>query len=131
MDQLSSGTSIQSYNFVSNWIIFDNNMIQVLTGKIDIGQHISTTLALIASRELDINIKKIEVVNVKTNLSPNEGFTAGSLSVSQSGTALKAATITFRNSFIEYICSKHNVKLEDINLENGIVKILGTNIYFS
>ena len=131
MNQLSSGTSIQSYNFVSDWIIFDNNMIQVLTGKIDIGQHISTTLALIASRELDINIKKIEVVNVKTNLSPNEGFTAGSLSVSQSGTALKSATITFRNSFIEYICSKYNVKLEDINLENGIAKILGTNIYFS
>ncbi|MGY9060176.1 MAG: molybdopterin cofactor-binding domain-containing protein, partial [Candidatus Puniceispirillales bacterium] len=80
MNQLSSGTSIQSYNFVSDWIIFDNNMIQILTGKIDIGQHISTTLALITSRELDINIKKIEVVNVKTNLSPNEGFTAGSLS---------------------------------------------------
>ncbi|MGY9060177.1 MAG: molybdopterin cofactor-binding domain-containing protein, partial [Candidatus Puniceispirillales bacterium] len=35
------------------------------------------------------------------------------------------------NSFIEYICLKYNVKLEDINLENGIAKILGTNIYFS
>ena len=63
MNQLSSGTSIQSYNFVSDWIIFDNNMIQILTGKIDIGQHISTTLALIVSRELDININKVEVAN--------------------------------------------------------------------
>jgi len=131
MNQLSSGTSIQSYNFVSNWIIFDNNIIKILTGKIDIGQHISTTLALIASRELDINIKKIEVINVKTDLSPNEGFTAGSLSVSQSGTALKAATITFKNSFIKHICLKYNVELEDINLENGIAKIVGTNVYFS
>ena len=107
MDQLSSGASIQNYHLVSNWIHFKDDRVIILTGKVDIGQHISTTLAFISSKELDINMNKIDVLNLKTDISPDEGFTAGSLSVTHSGTALKTASITFRNSFIEYVCLKY------------------------
>ena len=131
MDQLSSGASIQNYHLVSNWIHFKDDRVIILTGKVDIGQHISTTLAFISSKELDINMNKIDVLNLKTDISPDEGFTAGSLSVTHSGTALKTASITFRNSFIEYVCLKYNVKLDDIKIENGIATIFGTNLYFS
>ena len=131
MSKLSSGPSIKIYNLVSNWIIFDNNKVKILSGKVDIGQHITTTLSIIASRELDISIDKIEVLNLTTKKSPDEGFTAGSLSVSHSGTAVKAASITFRNLFIEHVLSKFNVEIDDLNIENGIAKILGTNQFFS
>ena len=131
MSKLSSGPSIKIYNLLSNWIIFDNNKVKILSGKVDIGQHITTTLSIIASRELDISIDKIEVLNLTTKKSPDEGFTAGSLSVSHSGTAVKAASITFRNLFIQHVLSKFNVEIDQLNIENGIAKISGTNQFFS
>ena len=133
MNELSTGPSIKVYNLLSNWISFNNNnnKIKIFSGKVDIGQHISTTLSIIASRELDMDIDKVEVANLITGKSPDEGFTAGSLSVSHSGTALKAASITFRNLFIEYVLSKFNVEIDNLNIENGIAKISGTNHFFS
>ena len=44
---------------------------------------------------------------------------------------MKAASITFRNLFIEHVLSKFNVEIDDLNIENGIAKILGTNQFFS
>ena len=71
-----------------------------LAGKIDIGQHISSTLALISSKITGINYDQIEIIKLDTDISPNEGKTASSLSVSDSGSAIKAASFSLRKAFI-------------------------------
>ena len=56
MDTFNSGPSIKLYNRINNWFSFEkNNVLQVYSGKIDIGQHISSTLALISSKITGIN----------------------------------------------------------------------------
>lgn len=130
-NEVSSGPSVKNYNLVKHWLKFDGDQICIHTGKIDIGQHISTSLALICSNQLDVEIEKINVLNLKSDISPDEGFTAGSLSLSHSGTALKAASITFKNNFVDYICSKFDIKINEFILENGVAKVLGTNKAFS
>ena len=64
-------------------------IVEVRSGKVDIGQGVLTALAQIVAEELDVNIARVHVIAATTGTSPNEGYTAGSLSVQHSGSALR------------------------------------------
>ena len=72
------------------WLRIDaDGTVTIFTGKIELGQGIGTALAQIAADELDVDLKRIRMVHGDTALTPNEGQTAGSLSVENSGTAVR------------------------------------------
>src|SRR5262249_44215096 len=74
------------------WLRIDpNGIVTILTGKIELGQGIGTALSQIAADELDVDLTRIQIVSGDTARTPNEAQTAGSLSVEQSGTALRFA----------------------------------------
>ena len=128
MTAFNSGPSIKLYRKISNWFNFDkNNVLQVYSGKIDIGQHISSTLALISSKITGINYDQVEIIKLNTDISPNEGKTASSLSVPDSGSAIKAASFTLRKSFLKYSLQTLNVDIDEIIFDNGIIKDINSN----
>ena len=65
--------------------------VSVTTGKVELGQGISTALAQIAAEELDVDLQKIRVLPASTEASPDEGVTSGSLSIQDGGKSLRAA----------------------------------------
>ena len=128
MTAFNSGPSIKLYRKISNWFNFDkNNVLQVYSGKIDIGQHISSTLALISSKITGINYDQIEIIKLNTDISPNEGKTASSLSVPDSGSAIKAASFTLRKLFLKYSLQTLKVDVDEIIFDNGIIKDINSN----
>ena len=128
MTAFNSGPSIKLYRKISNWFNFDkNNVLQVYSGKIDIGQHISSTLALICSKITGINYDQVEIIKLNTDISPNEGKTASSLSVPDSGSAIKAASFTLRKSFLKYSLQTLKVDVDEIIFDNGIIKDINSN----
>ena len=128
MTAFNSGPSIKLYRKISNWFNFDkNNVLQVYSGKIDIGQHISSTLALISSKITGINYNQVEIIKLNTDISPNEGKTASSLSVPDSGSAIKAASFTLRKSFLKYSLQTLKVDVDEIVFDNGIIKDINSN----
>ena len=77
---------------LSSWLkISAQGQVTVSPGKVEIGQGIVTALAQIAADELDIDISRVQMVRASTDASPNEGVTSGSLSVQQSGRAMRHA----------------------------------------
>ena len=69
MNSFYSGPSIKLYGKLRNWFNFDkNNVLQVYSGKIDIGQHISSTLALISSKITGINYDQVEIIKLDLSL---------------------------------------------------------------
>ena len=115
MNSFHSGPSIKLYGKLRNWFNFDkDNVLQVYSGKIDIGQHISSTLALISSKITGIDYDQVEIIKLDTDISPNEGKTASSLSVPDSGSAIKAASFSLRKAFIKYALKTLDVNFEDI-----------------
>ena len=79
------------------WIrINPNETITVYTGKAEIGQGIKTAIAMIAAEELDVGLGRMRVVSADTDQTPNEGITAGSMSVQVSGTAVRVAAAEAR-----------------------------------
>src|SRR3981081_1897628 len=77
---------------LSSWVqIAPQGCVDVSPGKVEIGQGIVTALAQIAADELDIELGRVQMVRASTAASPNEGVTSGSLSIQQSGRALRHA----------------------------------------
>src|SRR5882672_2067289 len=70
--------------------------VSIATGKVDLGQGISTALAQIAAEELGVDLSKVKVLPASTAYSPDEGVTSGSLSIQDGGKALRAACAELR-----------------------------------
>ena len=66
----------------------DGAVVEVRVGKAELGQGIATALAQLAADALDLPLERIRMVAPHTGLGPDQGLTAGSLSVLQTGPAL-------------------------------------------
>ena len=93
--------SLAANPVLSSWIRFSSEgQVMVSPGKVEIGQGIVTALAQIAADELDVDIGRVQMIRASTAGSPNEGVTSGSLSVQQSGRAIRQACAEIRQIFL-------------------------------
>src|SRR5207253_2952405 len=89
--------SLKNSPFLDSWIRVDaDGKITVLTGKAELGQGIKTALLQVAAEELGVDPSEITLVTADTELTPNEGYTAGSHSMQDSGTAIRNAAAQVR-----------------------------------
>jgi len=93
--------SLNTNRMLDAWLRIDpSGTVTIFTGKIELGQGIGTALSQIAADELDVHLKRIEMIHGDTARTPDEGQTAGSLSVEQSGTALRFACAEARDILV-------------------------------
>ena len=80
------------------WIRIDaDGSVTVFTGKAELGQGIRTALIQIAAEELDRRSRRASSWSPPTRRrTPNEGYTAGSHSMQDSGTAIRNAAAQVR-----------------------------------
>src|SRR5262245_2338096 len=97
---------------LSSWLKFSaNGHVAVSPGKVEIGQGIVTALAQIAADELDIDISRVRMHRASTASSPNEGVTSGSLSIQQSGRALRQVCAEVRQIFLQQAAERLGVDI--------------------
>ena len=71
---------------LDQWVRFPApGRVTVSTGRVEIGQGVLTAMLQIAAEELDVAPDRIELRTGDTNLTPNEGYTAGSQSIQFGG----------------------------------------------
>ena len=115
--------SLNNNRMLNAWLRIDpNGTVTILTGKIELGQGIGTALAQIAADELDVDLKRIEVIYGDTELTPNEGQTAGSLSVQQSGVAVRFACAEARELLLGAAAAKLGVPAADLKVNDGTIR---------
>ena len=89
--------SLNKFPMLDSWIAIDGGgQATVFTGKAELGQGIATTLVQVAAEELDLPVGRITLVTADTARTPNEGVTAGSHSMQDSGTAIANAAANVR-----------------------------------
>ena len=93
----------------------------VSPGKVEIGQGIVTALAQIAADELDVEIGRVQMVRASTAGSPNEGVTSGSLSVQQSGRAIRQACAEIRQIFLTVASDQFGVGIDALDITDGTI----------
>jgi CO/xanthine dehydrogenase Mo-binding subunit len=107
---------------LSSWVRFTGEgRVAILPGKVEIGQGIVTALAQIAADELDVEIGRIEMVRASTATSPNEGVTSGSLSIQQSGRALRHACAEVRQRFLAAASDRLGVDASLLAVDDGTI----------
>ncbi|NMO49640.1 xanthine dehydrogenase family protein molybdopterin-binding subunit [Actinoplanes sp. TBRC 11911] len=84
---------------LSRWIrVQPDGVIDVQVGKVELGQGIVTALAQIAADELGVGMDAVRMVPAGPG-GPDEGMTAGSMSIMDSGSALRVAAANVRALF--------------------------------
>ena len=110
---------------LDRWLLVDEHDVYVRSGKVELGQGISTAMAVIAASELRIDPNQIRMGQVDTRTAPNEGYTAGSFSIEQGGPALRVAAAMTRELFAEAAAARLGAKPDEIVVENGLFRLPG------
>ena len=123
-----SSESLQKHPDVDDWIVVaPDGRIVVRTGKVDIGQRISTALALIAAEELDVDFQRVDVEMVDTASSPDEEYTSASNSVERSGNAIRLASATARRHLLALAAKALEVEPQSLQVRDGLIGSSATN----
>ncbi|MDE0409893.1 MAG: molybdopterin-dependent oxidoreductase, partial [Alphaproteobacteria bacterium] len=113
---------------LDDWLGFDaGGTVTVRSGKVDIGQRISTAVVLLVADELGIDPGRVRVARVETGLSPDEGFTSGSQSMAQTGNAVRLAAATARRHLLERAARALEVDPAELEVDDGAVHSRATN----
>jgi CO/xanthine dehydrogenase Mo-binding subunit len=111
---------------LSNWLAIDPaGRVEVRSGKVELGQGITTALARIAAQELEVAFERIAMRPASTDGAPNEGFTSGSLSVQDSGSALRQGCAEARALFLDEAARRMEVSPADLVVRDGEIRVRG------
>ncbi len=120
---MNRSASLAANPLISSWLaVREDGTVILRVGKVELGQGIHTALAQIAIGELGLPPGKLVVAPPSTGGSPDEGFTAGSLSTQVSGAAVRAACATARRLFIEAAAAKAGVPARSLSVIDGDIR---------
>jgi nicotinate dehydrogenase subunit B len=112
---------LEKYPELDSWIRIDTEgRATVFTGKAELGQGLRTALIQIAADELCVAPGSIELITADTALTPDEGVTAGSHSMQDSGTAILNAAANVRALLTEAAAWRLVTAADQVELADGI-----------
>jgi CO/xanthine dehydrogenase Mo-binding subunit len=112
--------SLAANPLISTWLtVHDDGTVVLRVGKVELGQGISTALAQIAIRELGLAPGSLVLAPPSTAESPDENFTAGSLSTQVSGAAVRAVCADARRLFLQTAAAKAGVAASSLSVDGG------------
>jgi nicotinate dehydrogenase subunit B len=107
---------------LDRWVGFSTpGRVTVSTGRVEIGQGVLTAMQQIAADELDIAPERILLQTGDTDLTPNEGYTAGSQSIQFGGVALRMACAEVRALFLDHAAANFGYTRGDLAVRDGAV----------
>ena len=114
--------SLKQTSMLDSWIRIDaDGTITVCTGKAELGQGIKTALTQIAAEQLDADFGTLKLVTADTTVTPDEGYTAGSQSMQESGTAILNAAAQVRQILIGEAARRFGVPAEQLKTQSAAV----------
>src|ERR1700758_1103449 len=112
--------SLAANPVLGHWIrIRSDGIVEVRSGKVELGQGVLTALAQIAAEELDVDVTRVQMIAAATDLSPDEGYTAGSRSIQSSGAALRQVCAEARTIYLDVAAAKLAAAPDELKVEDG------------
>jgi nicotinate dehydrogenase subunit B len=107
---------------LDQWVEFrEPGRVRVSTGRVEIGQGVLTAMRQIAAEELDVTPNRIMLMSGGTELTPNEGYTAGSQSIQFGGVALRMACAEVRALFLDHTAAAFGLSRGDLAVRDGAI----------
>ncbi len=119
-DNVAAPDAVRANPRLSTWLDLGTpGRIGVSTGKVELGQGILTAIGQIVVDELGIAPSRIDVVAADTEHAPNEGVTAGSLSITQSGAAVRHVCRVLLGLLSARVAADEGCTPDDLRLKDG------------
>ncbi|MGC1340848.1 MAG: molybdopterin cofactor-binding domain-containing protein [Candidatus Binataceae bacterium] len=126
MSAMTLPWSLQENPRLKDWVDFrEAGMVRAFTAKVELGQGIVTAMAQIAAEELRLLLSRIVIVSGDTRYSPNESYTAGSMSVEIGGVALRIACAEAREVIIAKAAAMLAADASRLTIEDGAIFVDG------
>src|SRR5256885_7252385 len=107
---------------LDQWVRFPSpGHVTVSTGRVEIGQGVLTAMLQIAADELDVDPDRILLQTGDTDLTPNEGYTAGSQSIQFGGVALRQACAEVRALFLDNAAARLRHPLAELSVADRAI----------
>lgn len=123
MSPARTGTTppaVRAYPSLRHWLrVGPGRQLTVFTGKVELGQGISTALVQIACDALGVAPEQLVLAAGHTDRTPDEGYTAGSLSVQYGGGALRWACDHAHALFRAQAARGWSVAPDSLQVESG------------
>ena len=114
--------SLKKTPLLDSWIRVEaTGRVEVLTGKAELGQGIATALTQLAAEELDLPLSAVSIHTADTGATADEGYTAGSHSMQDSGSAIRAAAAEVRHILVGEAASRWSLPAAALRTEAGAV----------
>ncbi len=112
--------SLKSTPMLDAWIrIAPDGAITVCSGKVELGTGVRTALIQIAAEQLETTLSAIHFIAGDTGVTPDEGFTAGSHTIADSGTALLHASAQVAALIVEGAAALWQIATGQVALAQG------------
>ena len=112
---------------LDRWVTFPApGKVTVGTGQVELGQGVLTAMAQIAADELGVAMRRITIRSGDTEFTPNEGYTAGSLSIQFGGVAMRQACADVRGLFLEQAAKVLGCTASELSIRDGAILRDGT-----
>lgn len=93
--------------------------VTVLSGKVEFGQGSRTEIAMAAAEELHVPLDRVRVTLADTELTPNDGITAGSRTTPSTVPAVRKAAATARELLVARASEQWQVDRASITVSDG------------
>jgi CO/xanthine dehydrogenase Mo-binding subunit len=114
--------SLDANPMLDAWLRIDaDGGITLFTGKAELGQGVKTALIQIAAEQLYVSPQRIRLITADTRQTPDEGYTAGSNSMKDSGTAIMNAAAQVREILIARAAERLGVPADRLKAQEGAV----------
>src|SRR5512145_84189 len=111
---------------LGQWLqILPEGIVEARSVKVELGQGIATALAQIVADELDVALARVRMIPASTATSPDEAVTSGSLSVQESGTALRYACAEARSIYLEVAAARLGKPVAGLQVIDGEIVAVG------
>src|ERR1700689_3828811 len=108
---------------VDSWLAIEGNGgVTVSWGKVELGTGIDTAITQLVADELYVPFVRVRLAVVTTS-TPNQGYTAGSESLSVGGVAVRQAAATARGVLLNLGAQRFGVASGDLRTDDGVVYV--------
>ncbi len=105
---------------LGDWLrVLPSGVVEIRPGKVELGQGVLTALSQVAAEELDISLARVRTVPPTTGVSPDEGYTAGSLSIQHSGAAIRLVCAEARGRYLAVAAVRLGVPESKLTVADG------------
>ena len=111
-------------NSLDAWLRIEaDGSITAFSGKVELGTGVRTALAQIVAEELDVPFDRVNMIMGDTAQTPDEGYTAGSMTIISSGSALRNAAAEARQILLEKASEHLDADSGELLVKDGVISV--------